>query len=158
MNTDWPNQKRHLRRLERVWLEAPVYFITVCTHDRKAVLSTPDAMKVVHEVWTKSLPLYGWRIGDFVVMPDHVHFFCAADSSAKPLSHFIGKWKEWTAKYLNRRHGIAMPLWQAGFFDHVLRSEESYSEKWEYVRQNPVRAGLVQNKAEWPYAGTIHRL
>jgi len=31
-----------------------------------------------------------------------------------------------------------------GFFDHILRNDESYSEKWEYVRENPVRAGLVQ--------------
>ena len=31
-----------------------------------------------------------------------------------------------------------------GFFDHVLRNGESYGEKWKYVRENPVRAGLVQ--------------
>jgi hypothetical protein len=35
------------------------------------------------------------------------------------------------------------PLWQPGFFDHVLRNDESYSKKWEYVRENSVRAGLV---------------
>ena len=34
-------------------------------------------------------------------------------------------------------------LWQPGFFDHLLRNDESYSQKWEYVRENPVRAGLV---------------
>ena len=32
---------------------------------------------------------------------------------------------------------------QEGFFDHLLRSYESYAQKWEYVRENPVRAGLV---------------
>jgi hypothetical protein len=35
-------------------------------------------------------------------------------------------------------------LWQPGFFDHVLRSDESYSEKWNYVRDNPVRAKLIE--------------
>jgi len=45
------------------------------------------------------------------------------------------------------------PIWQRGFFDHVLRSDESYAEKWEYVRENPVRAGLVRIADEWPYAG-----
>jgi len=47
------------------------------------------------------------------------------------------------------------PAWQRGFFDHVLRSEESYSQKWEYVRENPVRANLVQYPNDWPYSGEI---
>ena len=47
------------------------------------------------------------------------------------------------------------PLWQPGFFDHVLRNDESYSQKWEYVRENPVRAGLVVRADEWPYQGEL---
>jgi REP-associated tyrosine transposase len=46
-------------------------------------------------------------------------------------------------------------LWQPGFFDHVLRSDESYAQKWEYVRENPVRAGLVMTADEWPFQGEI---
>jgi REP-associated tyrosine transposase len=44
-------------------------------------------------------------------------------------------------------------LWQPGFFDHILRSGESYAEKWNYVRENPVRAGVVKNADDWPYQG-----
>jgi putative transposase len=44
-----------------------------------------------------------------------------------------------------RINGIAAPHWQKDFFDHVLRSEEPYQEKWHYVRENPVRAGLVKS-------------
>jgi hypothetical protein len=47
------------------------------------------------------------------------------------------------------------PLWQPGSFDHVLRNDESYSQKWEYVRENPVRAGLVRKADEWPFEGEI---
>ena len=43
----------------------------------------------------------------------------------------------------------------AVFFDHLLRSEESYAQKWDYVRENPVRAGLVKNVEDWPYAGEL---
>ena len=45
-----------------------------------------------------------------------------------------------------------------GFFDHVLRSEESATEKWDYVRNNPVRGGLAPRWQEWPYAGEIFPL
>jgi hypothetical protein len=40
-------------------------------------------------------------------------------------------------------------------FDHVLRSDESYAEKWNYVRDNPVRAGLVKSADNWRYQGEI---
>jgi len=46
-------------------------------------------------------------------------------------------------------------IWEEGFFDHVLRSNESYSQKWNYVRKNPVRAGLVKSVTDWPYQGEI---
>jgi putative transposase len=47
------------------------------------------------------------------------------------------------------------PLWQPEFFDHVLRSQESQDAKWRYIAENPVRAGLVMQAEEWPYAGVI---
>lgn len=47
------------------------------------------------------------------------------------------------------------PIWQRGFFDHVLRSDESYAQKWEYVRNNPIRAGLVRDADVWNFAGEI---
>jgi hypothetical protein len=46
-------------------------------------------------------------------------------------------------------------VWQEGCFDHVLRSDESYGKKWQYVHENPVRAGLVASADEWPYQGEI---
>jgi REP-associated tyrosine transposase len=49
----------------------------------------------------------------------------------------------------------SLGLWQPGFFDHILRTAESYVEKWNYVRENPVRAGLVQTANDWPYQGEI---
>jgi putative transposase len=46
-------------------------------------------------------------------------------------------------------------LWQPGFFDHILRSDESYAQKWKYVRENPVRSGLVETADGWQYQGEI---
>jgi hypothetical protein len=57
-----------------------------------------------------------------------------------------------------RALAIPAPHWQKGFFDHVLRSDESYSQKWEYVRENPVRAGLAKTLEDWPYWGELWRL
>jgi hypothetical protein len=54
-----------------------------------------------------------------------------------------------------RANGFDAPHWQKGFFDHLIRSDESHAEKWKYVRENPVRAGLVAKAEDWPYGGFI---
>jgi REP element-mobilizing transposase RayT len=70
--------------------------------------------------------------------------------SAKP--------EQWTSKRIVRESGVEGGIWQAEFFDHVLRSSESYSQKWEYVRENPIRAGLVTTSEGWPFEGKIEDL
>ena len=108
--------------------------------------------------WQDAARVHGWMIGRYVVMPDHVHFFATpATEASKDLSSFIGKWKQWTQRRI-RRSTMASFAWQPEFFDHLMRSSESYVEKWEYVRHNPVRAGLVANPEDWPYQGEIGRL
>jgi REP element-mobilizing transposase RayT len=91
-------------------------------------------------------------------MPDHVHFFCAPELDAKTMPIFVGFWKEWTSKAIKRQLGLTNCVWQEEFFDHVLRSSESYSEKWNYVRNNPVRHGFVANADDWPWQGEIGEL
>ena len=84
-------------------------------------------------------------------MPDHLHLFLKGDVNFV-LSCWMGGLKRAIAVALGCR---SRQLWQPGFFDHVLRSDESYAEKWNYVKENPVRAGLVQTASEWPYQGEI---
>jgi len=86
-------------------------------------------------------------------MPDHVHFFASPQPDAKPLSAFIRDWKKWTTREITEIANVGPPVWQPEFFDHVLRSPGSYDEKWNYVRENPVRAGLTTDAGAWPYSG-----
>ena len=82
-------------------------------------------------------------------MPDHVHLFVRGGGNFR-LGPWIGALTK--AGMLSRAKG---QVWQEGFFDHLLRTDESYSQKWNYVRENPVRAGLVKSVADWPYQGEI---
>jgi REP element-mobilizing transposase RayT len=87
-------------------------------------------------------------------MPDHVHLFVFMP----PEGILLAKWIEAIRTVLGKellRLGEQKPHWQEGFFDHLLRSAESYAQKWEYVRMNPVRAGLCKNPEDWPYQGEI---
>jgi putative transposase len=85
-------------------------------------------------------------------MPDHFHLFVAIDDRKLSLSGWVKSLKGTISSVL-RAAGNSSPYWQKGFFDRVLRSSDSYSQKWQYVRENPVRAGLAKRWEDWPYLG-----
>ena len=82
-----------------------------------------------------------------VVMPTHVHVLLTPlrglSGDLYSLVEILQGIKSASAHSLNRALGRSGPVWQEESFDHVLRSEENFSEKLEYIRQNPVRRGLV---------------
>jgi putative transposase len=49
-------------------------------------------------------------------------------------------------------------IWQRHFWDTQLRRADNYGEKWDYVVNNPVRAGLVLDARDWPYQGELNVL
>ncbi|MDD3276385.1 MAG: transposase [Kiritimatiellales bacterium] len=132
--------------------DSPLWFVTFGTRNRSPILASQS----VHEQFV-SFALknaqHGIAIGKYVIMPDHIHFFIRLAPDCK-LGATVGFLKKSLSAVLNPNESAA-PHWQPGFFDHMLRCAPSYSEKWEYVYQNPVRAGLVANADEWPYSGQI---
>jgi REP element-mobilizing transposase RayT len=88
-----------------------------------------------------------------VVMPDHVHLLLAAlrDENGWPfrLVEIMQSLKGATSHRINKLLHRSGPVWEEESFDHVLRSDESLKEKREYIRQNPVRAGLVQKPEDY---------
>jgi putative transposase len=137
------------KRLERVWIDAPIYFVTICSRNRRSLLDRDEVAKIFISEWRAAHDRHGWAVGRYVIMPDHVHFFCRPERDAKSLSDFVGFWKSYTSRRIHaprqpRSTPAATTLWQRGFFDHVLRSSESYSEKWNYIPGQPCpsRVGL----------------
>ena len=88
-----------------------------------------------------------------VVMPDHVHVLLTTLRDEKgwpfPLVDILQCCKSTTAHRINRLLHVAGPVWEEESFDHVLRSDESLKEKCEYIRQNPVVAGLVKDPEDY---------
>ena len=128
-----------------------MFSVTFCTHDRRKLL-TSDAVHTAFVAFaSQANSRHNIAVGRYVIMPDHVHLF-----SRGPDDFELGRWVALLKQHLGKQIEIARsPIWQRGFFDHVLRSDESYAQKWHYVRENPVRAGLANNADEWPHSGEI---
>jgi REP-associated tyrosine transposase len=149
---------KHLRRLQRVWIDLPIYFITTCAFKRRAILASKEVAAILIDEWQSAYDRHGWAVGRYVIMPEHVHFFCSPELDAKTLPVFMQAWKQWTSKRITREIRLSAKVWQEEFFDHVLRSSESYSQKWDYVKENPVRAGLVDSSDKWRWQGEVEAL
>ncbi len=128
-----------------------IVFITVCADKRRPWMAAREVQASLQTVWKEA---QAWLVGDYLIMPDHVHFFCAPRDLRFTLRAWVKYWKS----LFSRRH-LDMPWdWQEGCWDTRLRSPEHYHDKWVYVQENPVRKGLVKTPQEWPYQGRLNPL
>ncbi len=130
-----------------------IVFLTVCSASRKRIFADKATAQTIVESWQAA---DAWHVGRYVIMPDHVHLFCSPGEHSVPLTEWVQYWKSLAARCWPRR--ADHPIWQRDFWDRQLRKDEHYAEKWEYVRRNPVRHGLVMQPEDWPYTGELHPL
>jgi putative transposase len=128
-----------------------IVFLTVCTKDRQSWLAQPNVHDALRKIW---LSTDTWLVGDYLLMPDHVHLFCAPRDLTVTLPRWVSFWK----RELSCLHLPKTGQWQRDFWDTRLRRSENYDQKWTYVRENPVRAGLVQTPEAWPFQGRMNVL
>ena len=135
------------------------YFITICTQDRKPILSqivgdgspVPKtagliAEKTIMQI-TEKYPSVS--VEKHVIMPDHIHILLRIDNGtgnpSPTLGNIIGWYKYQVTKEVNRQNYTAgEKLFQRSYYDHVIRNQQDYNAVWEYIEQNP-RKRMMQN-------------
>jgi putative transposase len=126
-------------------------FLTVCTEKRERWLAQASIQRALHNIWEQSAT--AWLVSDYLLMPDHLHLFCAPRDFNFTIERWIAFWKDRFAKECRDANAF-----QSGGFHHRLRDSENYSQKWQYVRENPVRQNLVEKPEDWLYFGRVHEI
>jgi len=85
-------------------------------------------------------------------MPDHVHLLLEGCNEDADLRSAMHTWKQRTGSEWKRRFG--QRLWQSGYYDYVLRDEDSVPAIVKYIIGNPVRAGIVADASQYPFTGS----
>jgi REP element-mobilizing transposase RayT len=125
-------------------IDGAVFFITCCAKQRESrpfaceKIATGLLESIRHRIQTRI-----WWVHAATVMPDHVHLVLGFPPETDVVK-CIRDWKRWTARVLGFD-------WQRDFFEHRLRHDESFQEKVQYVLENPVRAGLVEDWRDWRF-------
>jgi putative transposase len=146
-----PSRKRPFHGIFAEEHKKSITFLTVCTKDKKPWLANDQVHKLLHEIWINAS---AWKVGRYVIMPDHIHLFAANQSSQISLEQWVRYWKSLFTKQYRQNDCH----WQSNYWDRQLRSFEKYNQKWDYVLNNPVRHKLVTHLNDWPYQGEIHEL
>jgi putative transposase len=90
----------------------------------------------------------------YVVMPDHLHLLLAPDGCS--LVALMRQLKRLTALEIAKRRRMRGAVWQARYFDFILRRVGDFWEKLEYIHNNPVEAGLVKRVDEWRWSSAAY--
>ena len=126
------------------------YFVTVCTHEKKKLLSSIEyvgeglcalpqiKLTEIGKIVEESIRFTGENtegvvIEKYIIMPNHIHLLIELTAGGRgnpPLQDVIGRIKSYTTY----RYGGK--LWQRSYHDHIIRSESDYLKIWTYIDSN----------------------
>jgi len=145
-----PRRKR-LRLQGFDYSSASPYFVTVCTHDRRPLFLDRQHGELALDCILDGARDTGFAIIALCVMPDHWHALVAPRANSSQLGDMVRAAKGKATARL-RASGITGRIWQAKFYDHVVRAEENLRQIAEYIVNNPVRKGMVVSAEDYPLA------
>lgn len=151
MLRDYPDRKHPAQGILGVDGQPTILFDTVCTKDRRRWLANEDVHAALKEVWQEA---DAWRMGRYMIMPDHIHYFVADIGSPIEFKNWVKYWKS----QFSKRHKQPNCRWLSDDWDTRMRNVQHYEEKWAYVQNNPVRHGLCKQSENWPFQGQVHEL
>ena len=163
--------KREKNRLENYdYSQEGAYFITLCTHNRQNLFIlegnrvgndlcvVPPLQNEIILKWIKETEskFQNIKFEKYVIMPDHIHFIINITERhiGRSLREIMQFFKTMTTNdYIrNVKNGKLKPfdkkLWQKSYYDHIIRNQEDYNEKWDYIENNPKKWGFTHTEQE----------
>ncbi len=133
------------RKLPHWTIPGSYYFVTFSS--KGSMLSQKEREMVFSHVIEGSKKFY--ELFALVVMPEHVHLILKPNADRK-LSEIMKGIKGVSARLINKERGTKGNIWLEESYDRIIRDEEEYNEKLNYILQNPVKADLVEN-GKYPF-------
>lgn len=130
------------------------FFLTSRTDGGRALLQTERMANLFIDVLRSYMRAKKFKVHDFVVMPDHVHVLLTLGpemSIEKAAQLMKGNFSYRAKKEL----GVRWEIWQKGFSEVQILTEESFVHHQNYIDENPVKAGLARSADEYPYCSTF---
>ena len=129
------------------------YSLTFCTKDRKRLFVSDAVVDLVLSQISRAAIECEFAVLAYCFMPDHVHLLVEGRAEHSDCKQFIARAKQYSGFYYSK--AFNEPLWQRYSFEHVVRDSEQSTTIARYILQNPLRAGLATNLADYPFVGSL---
>ena len=141
------------KRLRGVsYVGAALYSLTFCTHRRHRPFTCHAVVSQTLSHFRFCAAAEGFAILAYCFMPDHLHMLVEGVTPSSDLQRFARLAKQHSGFDYAARHGGR--LWQEGYHEHILRTNENARAFARYILANPVRAGLAATPGEFPHLGS----
>jgi len=151
------------------FLDNQPHFLTCTVVNWLPLFSNPELVQILFDSLAFLYTHQRIAVHGYVIMENHLHLI----TSSSQLSKEIGTFKSFTArstvdwlKANNRQYWLTQlafhkqhhkveqdyQIWQEGSHPQALLTVEMLQQKLEYVHQNPVRRGYVDDPAHWRYS------
>jgi putative transposase len=132
---------------------ARTFFVTTKTHAGMALLQSDRNATLLIDVLRSCVAAKRFELRDFVVMPDHIHLLMTVSdpTTIEKAMQFI---KGGFSFRLKRETGYSGEVWQRGFSEVRVDSEESLQSHRRYIAMNPVKASLAASPEQFPWCFT----
>jgi putative transposase len=147
-NAEPKRRRQPARGVLSLHYEKTIVFVTVCTEKRRRWLACDEAHELLVRCWRSAA---AWMVGSYVIMPDHLHLFAMPSDERFTIERWLQFWKS----QFTKGHGHMDWEWQPYAFHHRLRNSDDPRKQLVYMRENPVRAGLVRKGEEWRFMGKV---
>lgn len=135
-----------------------IYFITICTAGSRPYFLNEMIAKLLIDELDFRKRANEINLFCYCVMPDHLHILISlTDIYQKSLQNWVAAYKRYISKAAIELFDIK-PLWQKNFYEHIVRESESLLKISEYIINNPVRKGLVDEWRNYPFSGIVDPL
>lgn len=135
----------------RYYIPNVIVFITGVTRDRIPYLGNKENLRLFWETMRCVQALHPFNLLAYVILPEHFHWLMRVDDEEGNFSVVLQSIKRNYTINFKKRHGItrSFNLWQARFWDHVIRDENDLNNHFDYIHWNPVKHGHVQKPEDW---------
>jgi putative transposase len=141
---------RHLETFDYLGLHR--YFLTFCTHSRRALFNEPRLVDLVLSQMLRAARDEQFAVVAYCFMPDHVHLLVEGQADTSDCLRFIKGAKQYSGYHYSKIIGDR--LWQRYGFERVLRNDEATLAVAKYTLENPLRAGVVNRVEDYPFVGS----
>ena len=156
--------RKSVRLKNYCYSQTGAYFITICTMERKKILSkisvgTPlpgcpqkpcfELMwhgQIAEKFILQMNTFYDYlSVDKYIIMPDHIHLLITINESGghpgtgvpTKRTSVISRFVGTFKRFCNKEYGEN--IWQSRYYDHVVRNQQDYNEIWEYIENNPIK-------------------